>query len=121
MPFYRLYPRIELPVQAQGAGERFAFSPGPSDLGDTKPRQIRMIPTPPPAEGSRCVAELEVGDSGDTVFFVGAGAVRGGTDYVCGQCRAILVEQVRPRAIKNVVLQCAACGTYNDSPEGSNN
>ncbi len=84
---------------------------------DTGPRQtvreeIKLRVISPPANGRRTV--LLPADKDDPVFFVGEG-VQGNT-YLCGNCGVVLLENVKPDQVKNIVMKCANCGAYNESP-----
>ena len=38
----------------------------------------------------------------------------GDTDYRCGACKAVLVEQVWQWEVRNVVFKCPSCGVHNE-------
>lgn len=37
-------------------------------------------------------------------------------DYICGRCSAPLIVGMELRQIGDVVVKCAACGAFNESP-----
>ena len=47
-----------------------------------------------------------------TIFIRGSGK----TDWVCGECGAILLERCGPHQVQGMVFLCNACGAYNDIP-----
>ena len=40
---------------------------------------------------------------------------RGLTDYVCGNCNHILGEGINLNQIKNIVIKCGNCDSYNEA------
>ena len=42
---------------------------------------------------------------------------RGAVDSFCATCGVILIEGVRPPTIRNMVIRCPQCGTYNETPQ----
>jgi DNA-directed RNA polymerase subunit RPC12/RpoP len=35
--------------------------------------------------------------------------------YVCGGCRAALIEGMNAGQVSNIVIRCPACGVYNET------
>lgn len=73
-----------------------------------KARTIRMVVIPEPEAGTRSVLK-RTGEG--TVVFQGQGS----TKMVCGKCGAVLVTGMRVDQIRNVVLTCNNCGSYNET------
>jgi predicted RNA-binding Zn-ribbon protein involved in translation (DUF1610 family) len=71
--------------------------------------QLKMALIPKPPEGTRAVM-VQSGEG--TVFIRGSGK----TDWVCGECGAILLERCGPHQVQGMVFLCNACGAYNDIP-----
>ena len=68
---------------------------------------IKLNIVPKPAQGTRTLIESKISPA-----FKGEGE----TNYVCGNCGAVLAEKVRPGQIKNIVVLCPKCGKYNEFP-----
>ena len=60
-----------------------------------------------PKEGTQTV--LTAHDESYTVVIRG----RGDVDLICGNCFSVLAEEVQTNTIKNFVLLCSKCGSYN--------
>ena len=69
--------------------------------------KARIIPKPD--EGTRTVL---VGKELAGPFIRGQGS----TTYICGVCRNILVEKVYHGQIRNIVIKCTKCQSYNEIP-----
>ena len=69
--------------------------------------RIKLATIPKPPEGTRTVIESKVSPA-----FKG----EGDSDYICGNCGAILAEKIRQGQIKNIVMYCPKCGQYNEFP-----
>lgn len=69
---------------------------------------LRVIPQP--SNGARSVLVL---DSPGTVFVKGEGPA---VSYECGTCGSPLLVDVKAEQVRNVVLLCANCGSYNEGP-----
>lgn len=69
--------------------------------------KIKLGITPKPPQGTRTVIESKVSPA-----FKG----QGDTDYICGNCGAILAGKVRQGQIRNIVIHCPNCGQYNEFP-----
>ncbi len=41
---------------------------------------------------------------------------KGATNYLCGNCGAILVKNVQQKQIKNLVFKCPICKFFNEIP-----
>ncbi len=62
-----------------------------------------------PAENTRTVM---TGVPPGTPFYKSSGDV----NLLCGQCDTVLAENMNPGQVKNIVLQCPECKSYNDVP-----
>jgi len=71
---------------------------------------IRLPVIPEPDPGTRSVFERQ-GEG--TVFFAGRFS---GLSLDCGTCDAPLVVGMAPGQVVGIVLRCAACGAFNDTP-----
>lgn len=71
-------------------------------------RKIKLKIIPKPKEGTRTVLVPARG----RVLPVIKGA--GKTDYVCGNCDAVLMEGMSERQVRDIVICCSICGLYND-------
>jgi len=69
--------------------------------------KIKLAIISKPPEGTRTVIE-----SNASPAFKG----EGDSDYICGNCGAILAEKIRRGQIKNIVVRCPKCGQYNEFP-----
>jgi len=69
--------------------------------------EIKLSIVPKPREGSRTIIQSKVSPA-----FKGEGEV----NYICGNCGAILAEEVRQGQIRNIVVHCPKCGQYNEFP-----
>ena len=71
--------------------------------------KIKLKIIPKPSEGTRTVVKPKAGPA-----FKGDGK----TDYICGQCGAVLAEKMRRGEvqIKNIVVCCPKCEEYNEFP-----
>lgn len=52
-------------------------------------------------------------DSTSPVVIKGSG---GGIDLVCGKCGEVLAENIQQGQLRNLVLFCIKCQSYNDVP-----
>jgi DNA-directed RNA polymerase subunit RPC12/RpoP len=73
--------------------------------------EIKLKVIPEPAPKSRVVTEpfrveAKMGE--------GANAKR--VNYVCGNCNAIVVENVIEGSMKEQVVKCNSCNSYNEFP-----
>jgi cyanophycinase-like exopeptidase len=73
-------------------------------------RTLKVIPKP--EEGSRTVLGL-AHDPDTTVIIESYGQL----DLLCGNCAAVLAHKVIHAQIKNLVLYCKRCGSYNETPQ----
>ena len=78
-----------------------------SDQPERETRRMSVIPKEA-AEG-RTVLQPE-GDG--IVAFRGE---NGPVQFVCGGCRAVLIEEVQPDQVTNTVVRCNACGCFNET------
>ena len=69
---------------------------------------IKLRVVSKPVEGSRLLLETEAG--GSPTIIEGQGNI----NLLCGNCSAILAEGIESGQLQDVVLHCAACGSYND-------
>ena len=69
-------------------------------------KKLRVIPEP--KKGTRAV--LEKDSQTEPVIFKGSG----GLDLQCGSCEAILAKGVAEGQLRNLVLHCNQCGSYNE-------
>jgi len=69
--------------------------------------RIKLNVIPKPSEGTRTVIESKVSPA-----FKG----EGDSDYICGNCGAVLAEKIRRGQIKNIVIHCPKCGQYSEFP-----
>lgn len=73
-----------------------------------KGRVIRMVIIPEPPPGTRSVLK-----------YTGAGTVvaqgPGNTTMACGKCGAPLIKGAAVQTLRNIVLICKNCGSYNES------
>lgn len=65
-----------------------------------------------PKENTRTVIKLN--KKNETVIIRGQGSI----DFLCGRCGAKLAESVVSGQIKNIVLYCNKCGSYNETESG---
>jgi len=70
--------------------------------------KIKLNIIPKPREGSRTVIESKVSPA-----FKGEGDM----DYICGNCGALIAENVHRGQIRNIVVHCPKCGQYNEFSE----
>lgn len=84
----------------------------PSRVQQKKREHRRLRVIPPPANGSRSILQL---DAPGTILVQGNG---GGpaVSYDCGNCGSPLLVDVTEDQVRNVVLKCNNCGSYNESP-----
>ena len=74
-------------------------------------KNIKLKVIPEPAPKSRVVIEAFKGkDEGEK----GITAKR--VNYVCGNCNAIIAENVIEGSMKDQVVKCNACNSYNEFP-----
>jgi len=69
-------------------------------------KKLKVIPKP--AEGTRVVLKRAKGEG---VIISGKGEL----NLVCGKCDAVLAKGVKEGQVKNLVLHCNNCGSYNDT------
>jgi predicted nucleic acid-binding Zn-ribbon protein len=79
-------------------------------------KNIKLKVVPKPAPKTRAV--LDLNSEGITDF---SGADAGEKDinvvrvnYVCGHCNSIIAENIKDGALKDVVVKCNSCGSYNE-------
>lgn len=70
-------------------------------------RKLKVIPQP--EKGTRAVLHF---DSKDTSIIIQG---KGNLDLLCGSCGATLAKGVNEGQVKNLVLLCNKCGSYNDT------
>ncbi|HTO92266.1 MAG TPA: hypothetical protein VMJ70_14140 [Candidatus Sulfotelmatobacter sp.] len=46
----------------------------------------------------------------------GVGAGAGPVSYACGNCGRILLESLFDGQVRNIVIQCTRCGSFNETP-----
>jgi transcription elongation factor Elf1 len=74
--------------------------------------KLRVIPEPAPK--TRTVFQMndpEGKETTKTILFKG----HENTNFICGNCESILAKKVSIDTIKNLVLKCNKCGSYNDA------
>jgi len=71
---------------------------------------VRLPVIPEPDPGTRSVF-LREGEG--TIFFAGHFSE---LSLDCGTCQAPLVVGMAPGQVAGIVLRCAACGAFNDTP-----
>ena len=69
--------------------------------------RVKVSAAPPAGAG---VVNLPDGFKGP--FVTG----KGDTTYVCGQCNKVLLKDVSPGQIQNMVVRCPSCGGYAEIP-----
>lgn len=69
-------------------------------------KKLRVIPEP--KEGTRAV--LKKDPQTGSVIFEGSGIL----DLQCGSCEAILAKGVTEGQLRNLVLHCNQCDSYNE-------
>lgn len=67
-------------------------------------KKLEIIPKP--EEGTRAVLTKDM----EEPYFKGDGDI----DLACGNCNAILAEGVLEGTLRNLVLYCNKCGSYNN-------
>ena len=73
-------------------------------------QKLKVIPKP--EERTRTVLKPKNRDSSVTIK--GSGKL----NLVCGKCGAILAREIHEGQIKNIVLFCNKCDSYNDTGTG---
>ncbi len=73
--------------------------------------KIRLRVIPEPEEGTRAIL-VKGGDEEGTVYIRGEHT---GRVHVCGACDAPLMEGVSREQVGDAVLQCPACGAFNEA------
>jgi DNA-directed RNA polymerase subunit RPC12/RpoP len=72
--------------------------------------KLYAVAPPPPNPKGVTVLVTEGGDKTRSVF------VGGGTfNYLCAKCDHPIGVNLEERQIRNLVIQCPACGQYNDT------
>lgn len=71
--------------------------------------KLNVIPKPP--EGTRAVLQTDRTDKG-FVYFSGSGSL----DLVCGNCANVLAKGMAEGQLRNLVLLCNQCNSYNEIP-----
>ena len=70
---------------------------------------IKMDLIEEPPEGTRTVLIPEVAP-----VFRGEGAGKGDVNYLCGRCSTILIETMPQGSVRNIVIKCPKCGSFNE-------
>ncbi len=65
---------------------------------------------PKPLENTRSVIEFE--NIGNRI----TGESADGVTLICGECGSILVEKLNRNQIRNIVIRCPSCKSYNNVP-----
>jgi hypothetical protein len=76
-------------------------------------RKLRVVEAPP--EGTTVLSPAEpFGEA----YFIGAGGPLS-VDSLCGSCDRLLIARMAPgQGVRNVLLVCPDCGSYNDAGGG---
>lgn len=82
----------------------------PMHVNDLIPHNSAVIPEPKNGTASILAIKAPFEDS-DTPFAAIKGY--GDTDYICGGCRAILASKVDRGHLRNLVLKCFKCNSFN--------
>ena len=69
--------------------------------------KVKVLASPPNGAG---VVNLPDGFKGPFI------AGKGDTTYACGQCNKVLLKNMTPGQIQNMVVRCPSCGGYADIP-----
>lgn len=73
--------------------------------------KIDMVPVPKPDPHSGTVMTYQEDIEGPVARSTGD------TDFRCGQCKRVLLEQVGRYQYAYVVFRCPTCSTYNKIPQ----
>ena len=74
-------------------------------------RHTRLKVIPEPKQGTRTVF---ITDNTDPDFVYVQGDSPAGRSFECGRCGRPLIVGVERNQVRNVVLRCPQCGSYND-------
>jgi hypothetical protein len=69
--------------------------------------KLKVIPEPQPY--SRSVLIM---DGTETLFFKG---YTSNLKFICGNCGAVLMEGIEKNQVKNIVLKCNNCNSFNET------
>ena len=69
--------------------------------------KVKVSATPPEGAGV-----VNLPDGFKCPFITG----KGDTSYTCGQCNKVLVKDVTPGQMQNMVIRCPSCGGYAEIP-----
>lgn len=94
-----------------GSGKPFRDCHGPRVKTGPPPitDHLRLPVIPEPDPGTRSVFQKTTAGS---VIFAGEET---GLSLDCGRCGSPLVQGLRREQVASIVLQCNACGSYNDT------
>ena len=74
-------------------------------------KDIKLKVIPEPAPKSRVVTEAHSGEDES-----GQGNKGNRVNYVCGNCNAIIAKNVIEGSMKEQVVKCNSCNSYNEFP-----
>lgn len=74
-----------------------------------KAKKIKLSIIPAPAEGTRAVIDFQ---RGATIQGKGIGF----TTLICGKYDRAIAENIEDEMIRNIVMRCGNCRTYNEVP-----
>lgn len=102
-----------LSITLLAARGNMAYETGPRVPGDEEDYDVVMCVVDEPLPDNRILLAAQAGNEGP--LLVGSGH----TNFLCGNCRTVLAGNVSPEEIEGTpLLQCYACGAYNEIPEG---
>jgi len=68
---------------------------------------IKLKVIPEPAKGTRAIIR------GDKAPLLRG---EGQFNYLCGKCGTVLLKGIQEGQVTGIVLRCAGCGSFNDTP-----
>ena len=72
---------------------------------------IKAQVIPEPEEGKRTVFNLQFAPA-----IHGEGEMKGDVSIQCGNYGVTLIDTIKLGAIRNIVVKCPECGSFNDIP-----